>query len=33
MKDLQDLNPNPLTKKQYFVVSSMLFGLFLVPAI
>lgn len=28
MKDLQDLNPNPLTKKQYFVVSSMLFGLF-----
>ncbi|EEI24662.1 hypothetical protein C5L34_000239 [Lentilactobacillus hilgardii] len=28
MKDLQDLNPNPLTKKEYFVVSSMLFGLF-----
>ncbi len=28
MKDLQDLNPNPLTKKEYFVVSSMLFALF-----
>ncbi|MBV0931434.1 branched-chain amino acid transport system II carrier protein [Lentilactobacillus sp. IMAU92037] len=28
MKDLQDLNPNPLRKRDYFVVSSMLFGLF-----
>lgn len=28
MRDLQDLNPNPLSKKDYFIVSSMLFGLF-----
>ena len=28
MHDTQDLDPNPLTKKQYFVVSSMLFALF-----
>ncbi|AQW21118.1 branched-chain amino acid transport system II carrier protein [Lentilactobacillus curieae] len=28
MEKLQDLNTKPLTKKQYFVVSSMLFGLF-----
>ncbi|GAY72376.1 branched-chain amino acid transport system carrier protein [Lentilactobacillus kosonis] len=28
MEKLQDLNSKPLTRKQYFVVSSMLFGLF-----
>ncbi len=28
MEEVQDLNTKPLTKKQYLVVSSMLFGLF-----
>lgn len=28
MQELHDLNPNPLRKRDYFVVSSMLFGLF-----
>lgn len=28
MHDTQDLDPNPLAKKQCFVVSSMLFALF-----
>lgn len=28
MEELHDLNPNPLRKRDYFVVSSMLFGLF-----
>ena len=28
MQELHDLNPSPLRKREYFVVSSMLFGLF-----